>query len=166
MKKVLFLFMVLMFAFAFACKKAPPPPPPAPPPPPPPKTEFVAFIQHIGDLPEVKNMEDGKTVQIPLSPEKINSPPAEYAVVEKFKSEWTYDEMSELLKHGELTVIWPAERPSLMVAFGDDLVIYKSVYMKYPDSKFLVLDPKPDLIVKVGEKTYWVTKEGNLWKTW
>ena len=111
-------------------------------------------------------MELGKTVEVPLSPEKILSSPAESALVEKFKSEWTYKELLELLKHGYLTVIWPAERPSLLLTWNNDLEEYRSFYMGYPNSKFRVLDPKPAYIVKVGEKTYWVTSEGNLWKTW
>ena len=165
MKKFVFMFIVLAFALAVGCKKAPPSPPP-PPPPPPPKTEVVAFIQHIGDLPEVKSMEIGKTVQIPLSPEKILSPPAEYAVVEKFKSEWTYDELVSVNKKIPLTIAWGELGSRLLVLDYNDLIDYKSMLDSYPEAKFTVLDPKPAYVVKVGEKTYWVSSKGTFWKTW
>ena len=158
MKK--FVFMFIVFALVFSCKKAPPPASPPPPPPPPPKTELVAFIQNIGDLSEVKNLEQGKSVEVSINPEKVLST-ATTATVERFKSEWTYDELVPVNKKIPLTIIWPAERPSLLILDYNDLEGYYS-----SKDKFLVLDPKPEYVVKVGDKTYWVSKDRKLWKTW
>jgi hypothetical protein len=166
MKKFIFMFVVFAFALAVGCKKAPPPAPPPPPPPPPPKTELVAFIQDIGDLSEVKNLEMGKSVQIALSPEKILSPPAEFAVVEKFKSEWNLDELLPVNKQIPLTIVWGELGSRFLVLDYNDLASYQSLLARWPEVKFHVLDPKPAYIVKVGEKKYWVTLEGNLWKIW
>ena len=109
-------------------------------------------------------MEPGEAVTVSIDPQKVDSLTATTARIERFKSEYTYDEMLEKLKHGYLTAIWPAERPSLLILFNNDLEEYRDFYMKYPDSKFRLLDPRPEYQVTIGKELYWVTASGNLWK--
>lgn len=160
MKKLLFLFTVIALAFITSCKQAPPLSPPPPPPKPVPTSTLEQFVMKIGDLPEVKNLELGKTVEVALNPETILSPPTGPAVVEKFKSEWTYAELLPVNKQIPLTIVFGEPGSRLLITDYNDLKSYK------PEGNLTVLDPKPAYIVKVGKKTYWVSSGGTLWKTW
>jgi hypothetical protein len=166
MKKFVFMLAVIALVLITSCKQAPPPPPQPPPPPPVPTKTLEQFVMKIGDLPEVKNLKLGKTVEIALNPEIIISPPSNPAIVEKFKSEWTYAELLKVNKQIPLTIVWGEPGSWLLVLDYNDLIDYKSMLDSYPAAKFAVLDPKPAYIVKVGEKTYWVSSGGTLWKTW
>ena len=78
----------------------------------------------------------------------------------------TYDELVSVNKKIPLTIVWGEPGSWLLVTDYNDLIDYKSMGDSYPAAKFTVLDPKPAYVVKVGEKTYWVTKDRKFWKTW
>jgi len=108
----------------------------------------MEFIQHIGDLPEVKSMELGKTVEVALNPETILSPPTGPAFVEKFKSEWTYAELLKVNKQIPLTIVWGEPGAWLLVRDYNDLMDYKSLLNSYPSPNLLFLTQSRSMLLK------------------
>jgi hypothetical protein len=161
MKKIVFLLVIFVLALGAGCKKKVEPVA-SPPPPPPPKITEVDFVKLLVTLPEVKNLKLEDFVNVKLNPEKVISPSAEFAIVQRLNSDWTYEDLLPISEQIPLTIVWVAKDGARLLV--RDYVELREMYM--PGDKFLILPPKPEYFVQVGENTYWLTESGNLWKTW
>lgn len=161
MKKLVFLLGILLLALGAGCKKKVEPVAP-PPPPPPPKISEAEFLLGLPGHSDVKNLKLGDSLVVTMNPEVVSSPSAQSVIVKPFNSDLGYNYLLALLKKLPLTVVWVGKEGShLLIRDYIDLQEYYNA-----SEKFLILEPMPALYLKVGEKEYWLGKEGKFWKTW
>ncbi|MFH1503350.1 MAG: hypothetical protein ABIE36_01710 [Candidatus Diapherotrites archaeon] len=163
MKKFLFLFIIFALVLGTGCKKKAEPVEALPPPPPPPEIEQTEFLLGLPNRTDVKNLKMGDSLIVTLNPEIINSPTASFATIGPFNPNLsTYYELNSVLKIGPLSTVWVGRDDShMLIRNYEDFVEYYN-----SSEKFLLLDPIPAYIVRVGSKLYWVGQEGKFWKTY
>ncbi len=163
--KVVFLwFFILSFAFlSLECKKkkqilnqdAPQ------------KKEVVKiseedFVKSLKKLSDKRALKEGESFVVSVDTSKVLTKTL-YARI--LKINWLpiyeYTELDPILKKIPLTVVYLCPQGSHLLVEN-----YKCDYTSNycPRDKFLVQDPKPVYYVQVGDKEYWINKDGNLWK--